>query len=122
MYREAIHLLEAGVADVESIDRAFSNALGLWATFCGPFRWIDITGGPTLYANAMRGVLPTLSNATELPETLETMRRNNDRGVLNGRGFYQYGPEDAARWEALLHEHAWAVKRLQDKYSSPSND
>jgi 3-hydroxybutyryl-CoA dehydrogenase len=112
MYREAINLLELGVADVESIDRAFSNAVGLWATLCGPFRWIDITGGPTLYANAMRGVLPTLSNAVELPETLQAMARNGDRGVLNGRGFYHYTPEDAALWEAHLHRRAWEVHNL----------
>ena len=53
MYREAAYLLERGVADVETIDGAFRNACGLWATFCGPFRWIDITGGPALYAKVM---------------------------------------------------------------------
>src|SRR5262249_16795923 len=31
MYREAVHLLETGVADVDTIDRAFRNACGLWA-------------------------------------------------------------------------------------------
>lgn len=53
IYREAVNLLELGVGDVETIDRAFRNACGLWATLCGPFRWIDITGGPALYAKAM---------------------------------------------------------------------
>jgi len=113
MYREALHLLESGVADAESIDRAFSNAFGLWSTFCGPFRWIDITGGPVLYAKAMRGVLPTLSNASELPEAMEKMVRDDARGVLNGRGFYQYGPDDKAMWEAFLHKRAWVLHDLQ---------
>jgi 3-hydroxybutyryl-CoA dehydrogenase len=107
VYREALHLLEMGVADAESIDRAFSNACGLWAPLCGPFRWIDITGGPVLYAKAMQGVLPTLSNAAEIPSTLEEMVRNDDRGVNNGRGFYQYDPGDKAKWEAELHRRAW---------------
>jgi 3-hydroxybutyryl-CoA dehydrogenase len=117
MYREAFHLLEMGVADVESIDRAFRNAVGLWATLCGPFRWIDITGGPALYAKAMQGVWPTLSNAAELPDAFKTMMRNDDRGVQNGRGFYPYGPNDAAHWEALLHAHAAVVRDLQEKYN-----
>ena len=120
MYREALHLLEMGVADAESIDRAFSNACGLWSTFCGPFRWIDITGGPTLYAKAMRGVLPTLSNRTEIPEVLEQMVRNDDRGVLNGRGFYRYEPDDKARWESYLHRRAWTLRELQ-KDAPPSS-
>lgn len=44
------------------------------------------------------------------------MLDNQDRGVLNGRGFYSYQPGDATHWEALLHEHAWAVRRLQQRY------
>jgi 3-hydroxybutyryl-CoA dehydrogenase len=116
MYREAFHLLETGVADVETIDTAFRNACGLWATLCGPFRWIDITGGPALYAKAMQGVLPTLSNSPALPPTLEKMLANQDGGVRNGRGFYSYLPEDAVHWEALLHKHAWDVYRLQQQY------
>ena len=99
MYREALHLLETGVADVESIDKAFSNAMGLWATFCGPFRWIDITGGAALYAKAMRGVLPTLSNTTEVPEALEELART-------GGSFYEYAPEEKAYWLSLLHQSA----------------
>jgi 3-hydroxybutyryl-CoA dehydrogenase len=116
MYREAVNLLEMGVGDVETIDRAFRNSCGLWATLCGPFRWIDITGGPALYAKAMQNVLPTLSNSSELPLTLKKMLVDQDRGVLNGRGFYSYEPGDAAHWEALLHEHAWEVQRLQQHY------
>jgi 3-hydroxybutyryl-CoA dehydrogenase len=116
MYREAFHLLETGVAGVETIDTAFRNACGLWATLCGPFRWIDITGGPALYAEAMQRVLPTLSNNPELPQTLEKMLANQDAGVRNGRGFYSYLPEDIAHWEALLHRHTWAVHQLQQQY------
>jgi 3-hydroxybutyryl-CoA dehydrogenase len=116
MYREAVNLLEMGVGDVETIDRGFRNACGLWATLCGPFRWIDITGGPALYAKTMQNVLPALRNSAELPKTLQTMLANQDRGVLNGRGFYSYQPGDAARWETLLHEHAWEVRRLQERY------
>jgi 3-hydroxybutyryl-CoA dehydrogenase len=107
MYREALHLLESGVADVESIDRAFNNALGLWATFCGPFRWIDITGGPALYAKAMKGVLPTLSNAAEVP-----------KAILDAKSFYEYTPEERAYWEALLHRRAWSLLRLQEEQES----
>jgi 3-hydroxybutyryl-CoA dehydrogenase len=111
MYREAVHLLETGVADVETIDSVFRNSVGLWASFCGPLRWIDITGGPWLYATAMKGVLPSLNNSADLPETLEVALRNKDFGTKNGRGFYSYEPGDAERWETSLREHAWQVSR-----------
>jgi len=116
MYREAINILEMGVADVEMIDRSCRNALGLWATMCGPFRWMDLTGGPALYGQAMRGVLPSLSNAAELPETLDHFIDQDARGTANGRGFYRYTEEEARQWEDLFLRHAWTVRELLDEY------
>jgi 3-hydroxybutyryl-CoA dehydrogenase len=116
MYREALHILESGIADVETIDRSCRNALGLWATMCGPFRWIDLTGGPALYCKAIEGVLPSLNNSTELPETLKKLRDQDARGIANGRGFYEYTDEEAAQWEALFLKHAWNVRKLVDEY------
>jgi 3-hydroxybutyryl-CoA dehydrogenase len=121
LYREALNLLELGVADVETIDRSCRNALGLWATICGPFRWIDISGGPALYARAIEGVLPSLSNATELSERIRALVREDARGIANGRGFYEYTEEEASGWEELYLQHAWTVRKLQDKYFPPES-
>jgi 3-hydroxybutyryl-CoA dehydrogenase len=110
MYREAVHLLEQGVADAETIDRACRNSLGLWASLCGPLRWIDITGGPALYAKAMAGVLPTLCNSPELPETLQAMLDRGDRGLISGHGFFSYQSGDEKLWEHRLHQQAWAIR------------
>jgi len=81
MYREALSLLEAGVADAETIDRSVRNALGLWATVCGPFRWIDLTGGPELYAKAMQHVLPTLNNSAALTVAAFSITRPKTPGT-----------------------------------------
>lgn len=116
MYREALALVEQGVADVETIDRSCRNALGLWATLCGPFRWMDLTGGPALYGKAMQAVLPTLSNAAELPEPLRKLVESNARGTAGGRGFYEYTEEEARRWEELFLQHAWTVRELMNRY------
>lgn len=116
MYREALNVLEMGVADVETIDRSVRNALGLWATMCGPFRWMDLTGGPALYGKAIESVLPSLSNATELPKTMQHLREADARGIANGRGFYEYTEEEARKWEELLRQHAWTVRKLMDQY------
>ncbi len=116
MYREAMNLVASGVADIETVDRSARNALGLWATMCGPFRWIDLTGGPSLYAKAVEGVLPSLSNATKLPEMFSQLAATDARGIVNGRGFYSYTEEEARRWEELFREHAWTVRELMNKY------
>jgi 3-hydroxybutyryl-CoA dehydrogenase len=116
LYREALNLLELGVADAATIDRSFRNALGVWSTIFGPFAWMDLTGGPKLYGDCMERVLPTLSNATELPAPIQKLSDENALGVTNGRGFYHYTAEDARRADELFHEHAWKARALMNKY------
>jgi len=117
MYREAMNLVESGVADMETVDRSFRNALGLWATVCGPFRWIDLTGGPELYFKAMQPVLPTLSKADNAPQFVKDLAGAGARGVANGRGFFKYTPEETKQWEDLFRRHAWHVFKLQNEYA-----
>ena len=109
MYREACHLLASGVADAATIDRSFRNSVGLWASVCGPFQWIDLTGGPSLYAKAMSGVLPHLCNAPELPEPLQRAMEHNHTGIRSGQGFYRYTPGQAHAAEDRYREQAWRV-------------
>jgi 3-hydroxybutyryl-CoA dehydrogenase len=116
MYREAAHILEMGVADIETIDRSFRNACGLWATICGPFRWIDITGGPAIYGRVMQRILPSLANSTALPTVFQKMIDEDAKGTLDGHGFYSYTREEAEKWEALFLEHAWKVRELLNEY------
>jgi 3-hydroxybutyryl-CoA dehydrogenase len=116
MYREAMNLVASGVADPATIDTAMRNALGLWASVCGPFRWIDITGGPELYAKAMSHVVPTLNNSSTVPAPIQKLAGEGARGITNGTGFYQYTPEEARHWEELYRKHAWHVCQLQNEY------
>jgi 3-hydroxybutyryl-CoA dehydrogenase len=116
IYREALNLLELGVADAATIDRSFRNACGVWSTIFGPFQWMDLTGGPELYWKAMEGVLPTLSTATEKPAPIQRLIAEGARGVSNGRGFYNYTPETAKKADELFHAHAWQARALMDKY------
>jgi 3-hydroxybutyryl-CoA dehydrogenase len=118
MYREALHLVETGVADVETIDRSLRNTLGLWAASCGPFRWIDLTGGPALYGVAMQHVASGLRGDNTppepLPDTLAQLVRQDARGISNGHGFYEYTPEEASQWEERQRRHAWLIKEWLD--------
>ena len=116
MYREALNLLESGIADAATIDTAMRNALGLWASVCGPLRWIDITGGPELYAKAMQHVLPNLSTKSDLPAPIQKLANEGARGITNGKGFYKYNEEDARHWEELYRKHAWRVAKMQNEY------
>jgi 3-hydroxybutyryl-CoA dehydrogenase len=115
MYREACNLLELGVADAETIDRSFCNSVGLWASVCGPLRWIDLTGGPALYGAAMAGVLPTLSNTAEVPEPLRSMMQTGATGVRGGQGFYTYTRSEAKAWQQIYRRKVWRVRETVDE-------
>jgi 3-hydroxybutyryl-CoA dehydrogenase len=115
MYREAFYLLEQGVSDIEMIDRAFRNVVGMWAEIAGPFRWMDLTGLPA-YAAVMKRLFPTLSNATDVPERIQKLADDGARGVTNGRGFYNYTPEEAETWNKKLVDHVWAMREFSEKH------
>jgi len=106
MYREAFWLLENGVADVETIDRSFRNAMSVWANIAGPFRWMDLTGIPA-YAAVMQRLWPKLSCATEVPQLMKDLVASGVKGISNGRGFYNYTPQEAAAWEKKLIDNVW---------------
>src|SRR4051794_7666077 len=113
MFREAFWLLENGVADVETIDRSFRNALSVWANIAGPFRWMDLTGIPA-YAAVMERLWPKLSCATEVPALMRELVEGGAKGISNGRGFYSYTPEESERWERRLIENVWASRAAID--------
>lgn len=110
MYRQALHLVELGVANIETIDRALRYTLGLWAASCGPFRWIDLTGAPALYARAMQRVLPTLCNSPELPPMLQKYLDVAPSCRDCSNSFYQDSPEAVPQWEARQRRHVWLIR------------
>ncbi len=116
MYREALKLVEEGVADAETIDRSFRNGCGPWAALFGPFQWIDVSGGPALYAKAMKTILPSLSTDSEVPKWIQQLGEEGAQGIVNGRGFFDYTPEQAEQAETLYRKHAWYMQRLMDEF------
>ena len=115
VYREALWLLENGIADVETIDNSVRNARSVWGNIAGPFRWMDISGLAG-YAAVMEKLLPKLSCAKETPKTLKDLVDSGARGIANGRGFYQYTPEEAERWKKLVIENAWRIRALNEEF------
>jgi 3-hydroxybutyryl-CoA dehydrogenase len=115
MYREACHLVEGGYATVEDVDRACRNNAGYWMTLVGVFRWMDLTGVQA-YHTVMQELLPTLSNATEVPRLIDDIVKAGGRGVANAHGFHAYTKEEAELWEETFREFSYEIRRLALKY------
>jgi len=115
MFREACHLVDSGIATVEDVDRSLRNDVGWWIPFAGPFRYMDLMGVEAYY-RVMKGLLPELSNSTEIPPLMRRVVESGGRGISNGRGFYKYTPEEAKRWEKLFLKFNYEIRRLVLKY------
>jgi 3-hydroxybutyryl-CoA dehydrogenase len=116
MLREAIHLVESGVADIATVDRSFRNDMGWWALLAGPFRWMDLTGIPA-YELVMRGLQPKLCNTKKVPALMRDMVASGALGVSNAKGFYPYTKESARRWQKAWVEFTYDIRKLTDKYA-----
>jgi 3-hydroxybutyryl-CoA dehydrogenase len=115
LMREAFYLVEAGYATCSDVDRSFRNDLGYWATFAGPFRFMDLTGIPA-YAKVMEDLLPELNCGKSVPELMKRMVESGAQGIRNAKGFYEYTPEEAARWEKLFLKFSYEIRALAAKY------
>jgi 3-hydroxybutyryl-CoA dehydrogenase len=115
LMREAFYLVEAGYATCSDVDRSFRNDLGYWATFAGPFRFMDLTGIPA-YARVMEDLLPDLNCGKKVPELMKHMVESGAQGIRNAKGFYEYTPEEAARWEKLFLKFSYEIRALAQKY------
>jgi len=115
MMREACHLVEAGVADVETVDRSLRNDMGCWAPIAGPFRWMDLTN-PSLYAIVMKDVFPDLCNRKALPEMMRKILKTDARGVYNGRGHYKYTKAQSRKWIEAWTDFTYDLQDLLARY------
>ena len=114
LMREAFHLVEAGYATIEDVDRSIRNDFGYWITFAGPFRFMDLTGIPA-YAAVMRDLFPELVCSKEVPALMRQVVESGALGVSNAKGFYCYSPAQAKRWEKLFMKFSYEIRALAEK-------
>lgn len=115
MFREACHLVDSGVCTVEDVDRALRNDVGWWMPFAGPFRYMDLMGVEAYY-HVMRDLLPDLSTDAGIPRLMRDVVEGGGRGIKNGRGFYQYSPDEARHWEEKFVKFNYGMRRLTAEY------
>ncbi|MBI3684495.1 MAG: 3-hydroxyacyl-CoA dehydrogenase family protein [Acidobacteria bacterium] len=115
MLREACYLVEAGIADIETVDRSYRNDMGWWSTLAGPFRWMDLTGIPA-YAAVMEGLLPRLCDTKSVPKLMRDMVASGGKGISSCRGFYKYTRAGARTWEKAWIDFTYDIRKLVEKY------
>ena len=94
LVREAIHVVEQGIAAPEAVDLAITAGLGLRWAAVGPLRIMDLAGLATFHAVASY-VYRELSAAKEPNRALTEKMAGGETGARSGRGFYNSPPGEA---------------------------
>ncbi len=97
LVREALHIVEQGIATSEDVDLAVQWGLGLRWAAVGPLRIMDLAGLQTFRAVAASLFLE-LSAAREPPKLLENAISAGHLGARTGKGFYDYPPGAHEEW------------------------
>lgn len=87
--REAIYIVENGIASPEGVETAIKAGMGLRFPVWGPLEHID-AAGLDLAVKVQGTVLPSLCRATEPGQYLQDLVARGDLGEKTGRGFYDW--------------------------------
>lgn len=93
MLREAIHLIEQGVASAEDIDRTLLTSIGPRYSSIGLFEHME-NGGLDLVAYIQKYLNPTLCNETSVQASLMEKVAAGNLGSRTGKGFLDWSKKD----------------------------
>lgn len=89
VYREALKIVEEGIATVEDVDKAMKFGPGFRYPVLGPFETADLGGLDTFYYISSY-LFNELSDAKEPTKLQKELVANNNLGVKTGKGWYDY--------------------------------
>ncbi len=93
LMREALSLIEAGIATAEDVDLAVRYSFGFRYAAAGPILQKEISGWDT-QCSAATAIYPSLSNARQVPPGLARMVERGHIGMKSGQGFFLWSAED----------------------------
>jgi 3-hydroxyacyl-CoA dehydrogenase len=109
LLREALWLVQNGIASPQDIDIALKNSIGRRWAVAGVFEIFELAGWDLLNAIAA-GLFPHLVSSSEVPQVLKDKVARGELGVKTGKGFYEWTPESA---EALRQRIAHALVAIE---------
>lgn len=112
--RECLHIVEAGIASVDDVNRAIRDGYATRTAAIGPFETMDIAG-LDLFETIAEDLFPELATDDEPQSPLADRVREDQTGIEAGAGFFEYDapPEDVTH---RRDERVAAIRRaLEDQ-------
>lgn len=94
LLREALWLVQDGVATAQDVDTVISSSIGRRWAIAGVFEIFDL-GGWDVVRSAATHIVADLESSAELPPILREKVERGELGVKSGKGFYEWTPESA---------------------------
>ena len=104
LWREAISIVENGIADAETVDKAVRYSFGLRLPQLGPLTNSDMVGTELTY-NIHNYILQYLEDSHTPSPLLSQMKEEGKMGFKSGEGFMKWTPEEVEQQNADLNEY-----------------
>lgn len=112
LWREAISIVEHGIADAETVDIAIKNSFGLRLPQLSALENSDMVGTQLTY-NIHSYVLQYLEDSHEPSPLLTEMINEGKMGFKSGEGFKKWTPEQIEKCNSDLNEYL--IRMLYNK-------
>jgi 3-hydroxybutyryl-CoA dehydrogenase len=104
LWREALYMVETGIADAPAVDEALRYGPGLRWPHMGVLENVDMIGADLALA-IQRGVLPYLADNKEPSALLERLVREGKLGFKTGEGYQKWTQQQTEERNRLLREY-----------------
>lgn len=104
LWREAISIVENGIADAATVDEAVKYSFGLRLPQLAPMENADMVGTDLTY-NIHDYILKDLEDSHEPSPLLTKLKEEGKIGFKTGEGFQKWTPEQVAKSNADLNEY-----------------
>jgi 3-hydroxyacyl-CoA dehydrogenase len=108
--REALHLLDEGVATAEDIDKITKWGIGYKLAVIGPLELLDVAG-LDIYTAVASYLNKDLSNETGISSTVTSKVEAGKLGIKTGGGLFDYTPEKIQQLQQLRGRLLLASKK-----------
>jgi 3-hydroxybutyryl-CoA dehydrogenase len=111
LWREAISIVEHGIADAATVDESIRYGFGIRLPILGPLENADMVG-LDLTLSIHDYILPHLESSPDPSPLLRETAAAGDLGFKTGRGFQEWTPAEAEASRRRLVEHLVGITKL----------